>query len=244
MRKNTVKKVRKKEGCAVLPPILIVEDTPSLSAVWARALRREGYAVRVAASARNGLLQAKGCGLILLDILLPDGNGLDLCGRFKRISDAEILFVSSLTEDEQVAAGLDGGGDDYIRKPFSLTELLSRVRASFRRQGFFASADLASDRKNLSFVRRGETVLLTRQEHVLLQCFLSAKNEILSRNTLQKEVWGSAGEERDFRAVDTAVARLRKKLGLRPDGGAYIETVRGKGYRFSEEDGRCIKNSP
>ena len=111
-----------------------MEDDRALAGLMCRALRRAGCEVRMASTVREGLARAKGCGVVLLDILLPDGNGLEFCDRFRKIAGGEVLLVSSLVDEEEVVRGLNGGGDDYIRKPFSMQELVSRVLASLRRR--------------------------------------------------------------------------------------------------------------
>ncbi len=192
-----------------------------------RALKRAGYATRAAAGLREGLLKAKGCGVILLDVLLPDGNGLSYVSEFRRIGGGEVLIMSSLTGETEVTEGLEKGGDDYIRKPFSMQELVARVGVAYRRLG----GEMC-----------GFSETLTCLEQRLLQILMHAAGETLDRRTLYREVWGCQGGDVDSRSVDAAVVRLRKKIGLRSDGGQYIETVWGKGYRWNGEKMGCTRN--
>ncbi|HBE12560.1 MAG TPA: hypothetical protein DCY74_00175 [Clostridiales bacterium] len=200
-----------------------------------RALLKEGYIPRCASTGKEALSLAKGCSLVLLDIVLPDVHGLSLCAEFKHLTGGEIMVISSLTREEEVVAGLDVGVDDYIRKPFAMKELLSRVRASLRRRGIFLSREFQSDASSLTFIKKEGKTELTKQEYQLLQFFLRHPGKIIPKQVLMKEIWGWIYTQGNSRSVDMAVARLRKKTGLSSDGSPYIETIRGKGYLFREE---------
>ncbi len=223
--------------------ILIVEDEQDLLDTLEFNLQREGFATRRAASGRAGLEAAAlepPPDLVLLDLMLPDLPGTEVCRRLRASARTRAVPVIMLTaRDEEVdrVVGFEVGADDYVTKPFSVRELMLRVRAILRRAGGQVEEssrlehgelelDVAAHRVWVS----GEEVKLTALEFRLLSTLLSRAGRVQTRDTLLADVWGvQAGLT--TRTVDTHVTRLRKKLGA---VGTYIETLRGVGYRFRD----------
>lgn len=224
--------------------ILIVEDEADLAETLRYNLEQEGYEAKVAGSAGAALEVLAGAplpDLVLLDLMLPDLSGLELCRRLRREPRTEQVPVIMLTargEEVDRVVGFEVGADDYVVKPFSVRELLLRVAAVLRRAQARDAAETGATR--LAFGRLvldadahqvwvdGGEVHLTALEFRLLHTLLGRRGRVQTRERLLEDVWGYAPEV-TTRTVDTHVRRLREKLG---DAGAYVETVRGVGYRF------------
>ena len=225
--------------------VLIVEDEPDIAGLMKHALERgadlEVDIVATGAAALKSVVEDPP-GLVLLDLNLPFIDGLEVC-RLLRGREASaaipIIMVTARTSERERVAGLELGADDYVTKPFSLRELLARVRAVLRRPPQTASPQnagyrrgaLAIDFDAVSVRVSGAPVRLTRREFELLRFLVENRNRVLSRNRLLERVWG-LDREVDTRSVDVHVGRLRGKLG---HAGRQIETVIGMGYRFIEE---------
>jgi two-component system phosphate regulon response regulator PhoB len=221
--------------------ILIVDDEQDLVSTLEYNLSREGYETRSAHDGRTALALARERpvpDLILLDLMLPDMPGKDVCREIRTGTETKTIPVMMLTakgEETDRVIGFEIGADDYVVKPFSLRELLLRIRAILRR----AQADdrpedqttfglLTIDRVGHNVWVEGDPIELTALEFKLLETLLARKGRVQSRRQLLSDVWGIHAEV-TTRTVDTHVKRLRQKLG---DGGRYIETLRGVGYRF------------
>jgi two-component system phosphate regulon response regulator PhoB len=220
--------------------ILVVEDERDLAEVVAYNLTRSGFRVTTVETARDAFtaIEAEKPALVLLDLLLPDMSGVDVCRRLKHDAVTRAIPVVMLTakgEEQDRVRGFEVGADDYIVKPFSVRELLLRIQAVLRR-----ATDLGGERVTFGrlvvdeaehrvFVEDAE-VELTALELRLLTTLLSRRGRVQSRDVLLDDVWGSA--DVTARTVDTHVKRLRSKLG---SAGEYIETLRGVGYRFASE---------
>ena len=223
------------------PIILIVEDEKDLLSTLDYNLEREGYRTRTAATGAEALAQAfldPAPDLILLDLMLPDLPGTEVCRRLRadeRTRDVPVMMVTAKGSEIDRVVGFEIGADDYVVKPFSLRELLLRVRALLRR-----ARTVAEEGDELIFGRLrvdppGHRVwvdddekMLTALEFRLLTTFHARRGRVQTRETLLSDVWGYQADV-TTRTVDTHVKRLREKLG---DAGAYVETVRGVGYRF------------
>lgn len=228
--------------------ILIIEDDPDIALSLKYNLERSGpYKVDTAEDGVSGLRKAERTGpdLVLLDLNLPGMDGLEVCRRIRDRRDTAgtaIIMLTARTDEAQKIDGLDAGADDYVSKPFSVKELLARVRAQLRRTELSGTKD-GQD----SVLRSGGTVVdlegrmvavdekavdLTRKEFDLLTALLKNRGRVLTRNRLLEHVWGYdyPGETR---TVDVHIRRLRQKLG--DDAGAAIETVVGVGYRYRSE---------
>ena len=216
--------------------LLLVDDDAVLTAALRRGLTAEGFAVEVAADGRDGLWRARESGydLILLDIMLPGGNGYHVCAELRRAGvTTPILMLTAKDGDLDEAEGLDTGADDYLRKPFSFPVLVARVHALLRRAALGEPApvevgDLRLDLRARRVVRDGAELPLTAREFALLAFLIRRAGRIVSKADILSGVWHDAFEG-DPNVVEVYVARLRRKLG---DGGARIETVRGMGYRL------------
>ena len=223
-------------------PILVVDDDPKIVSLVKTYLEREGMRVITAADGRAALdayteYQPR---LIVLDLMLPELDGLALMRIVRERSDVPIVMVSARGSVADRVLGIHEGADDYLAKPFSPAELVVRVQAVMRRargdglpsrRGTLAHADLAIDLDRIE-VRRGEEVLaLTPAEFRLLVALVQARGRVLSRQALLDSLYGAAQGEALERTVDVHIGRLRDKLGEEIDEPRYIATVRGIGYR-------------
>lgn len=221
--------------------ILLIEDNPDILRANAAELRMAHYRVLQAETLQAGrvLVQQEHPDLILLDILLPDGNGLDYCREIFGRSAPRILFLSALHTPQDVIAGLRAGGDDYMTKPYLMQELLARVEAILRRPKMDApqqepaplrigtlEVNPTADRAYL----RGEDMLLTPKELSLLQILLASKGQFIASTELYERLWGM--EALDTRPVRQHIYNLREKLG--EDAPVLIESKQGRGYRIVE----------
>jgi two-component system phosphate regulon response regulator PhoB len=230
--------------------ILIVEDERDLAATLAYNLEREGYQTRTALDGQAALelvCEEPVPDLVLLDLMLPDISGTEVCRRLRqdeRSRQVPVIMVTAKGEEIDRVVGFEVGADDYVTKPYSIRELLLRVRAILRRANNdepvaatrLEFGDIVVDTAAHRVMLLGDEVQLTALEFKLLQTFMMRKGRVQSREVLLNDVWGIHASVMT-RTVDTHVKRLREKLG---DAGAYIETLRGVGYRFKsrpdEED--------
>jgi DNA-binding response OmpR family regulator len=215
------------------PRILLVEDEPRLARPLVAALRRHGYEVLHVANAA-GALTAPACDLILLDLGLPDRDGLRVCAELReRGDDVPIVMLTARSEEAQRVAGLRGGADDYLVKPFGFAELEARIQAVLRRAGprrpkRYVVGDLVVDLASRTAYARGEPLGLSRKEYQLLAALVAEPAGFVHRRErLLLDVWNTA-EPGDSRTLDVHVAALRSKLA----GFVAVETVRGVGYRL------------
>ena len=222
--------------------ILIVEDERPIREMIAFGLRRAGFEVREAEDSRSAraAVADRRPDLLLIDWMLPDTSGLELTRSFKRERDTRELPVIMLTaraEESDKIAGLDGGADDYITKPFSPRELLARINALLRRASgqeegeSLAIGSLVLDRAAHRVTAAGKSVTLGPTEYRLLEFFMSHAERVYSREQLLDRVWGGNVYVEE-RTVDVHIRRLRKALEPYASDG-LIQTVRGSGYRFS-----------
>lgn len=224
--------------------ILIVEDETDLVTALEYNLRREGYRTNAVTTGEGALKAVRADAapdLVLLDLMLPDTSGLDVCRHLKQDSRTRAVPVLMLTakgEEIDRVVGFEVGADDYVVKPFSVRELMLRVRALLRRsQGpKDESTQLSHGPIRLDITAHEvwvseQRVRLTALEFRLLHTFLTRRGRVQTRETLLEDVWGICPDV-ETRTVDTHVKRLRQKLG---EGGDFIRTVRGVGYRFSKD---------
>jgi two-component system, OmpR family, response regulator RegX3 len=222
--------------------ILVVEDEPALAESIGYNLEREGYRVVLAADGSSGLRQFRRepPHLILLDLMIPEIPGLDLCRMIRAESDVPIIVLTAKGAESDKVVGLELGADDYVTKPFSVRELVARVRANLRRAGMSAGsgavlsvAGLVIDPERHTLKVRGEPVELTPKEFAVLQLLVERKGRLLTRDFLLDQVWGP-----EFAGVPTTldvhIRRLREKVEQDPKAPAHICTVRGLGYKFVE----------
>lgn len=220
--------------------ILLVEDEVSIARFVELELTHEGYTVTKAEDGRQGLALAEGNGfdLVLLDIMLPGLNGLEVLRRLRKTSDVPVIMLTARDAVMDKVTGLDMGADDYITKPFSIEELLARIRTALRRKNAQALPQLVIGPLVLDVARHtltvaGENVDLTGREFSLLQVLMENKDIVLTRDVLMERVWGYdyLGETN---VVDVYIRYLRAKIGEKA-GQQLIHTVRGLGYVVREE---------
>ena len=220
--------------------ILIVEDEEKIARFLELELQHEGYSVQKAADGRTGLELAQGGGfdLVLLDVMLPQLSGLEVLRRLRKTSQLPVILLTARDAVSDKVSGLDMGADDYVTKPFSIEELLARIRGTLRKsvpQQSTSAADsrlccgeLVMDTASHTVHYAGEAVELTKREFELLELLLRNKNIVLSRESFLEQVWGYdyVGETN---VVDVYIRYLRSKLDDRY-GVQLVETVRGVGY--------------
>ncbi|HPU00516.1 MAG TPA: response regulator transcription factor [Bacillota bacterium] len=216
--------------------LLLVEDDAFLRDGLCEMLRREGYAVDCAESCREArrLVTENSYRLIILDIMLPDGSGLDLCTAWRSSGcHTPILFLTARDEEVEIVRGLDAGADDYMTKPFRLAELLSRIRALLRRNqpAVYETDGLRIDLENRSVYCGDQQLYLTPTEFQLLAALVRNTGKVLTRKILLQTIWDDAGLYIDDNTLSVHIRRLRKKIGE-----DRIRTVRGVGYRWAGED--------
>ncbi len=228
------------------PRILFVEDEDSISEPFSQALERSGFQTTVARTAAGALEAAERLApdLVLLDLRLPDGDGRDVCRRLRRTSDVPIIMVTASGTETDKIVGLELGADDYVVKPFSSREVISRIRAVLRRTAGTGPApeapvrvgelevDFAARRALLS----GEDVHLARKEFDLLAELVGHAGHVVRREDLMSRVW-DVNWFGSTKTLDVHIRALRRKLGDDAATPRYIETVRGVGFRFAAPEG-------
>jgi two-component system response regulator RegX3 len=229
------------------PTILLVEDERAITEPLAEALEREGFVSTIAGTAAEAIEKANGSmpDLVLLDIELPDGSGLDVCRELRRRTEVPIIMLTARGAESDRVAGLELGADDYIVKPFSAREVMARVRAVLRRTspgngGANGTERITIGDLNLDTARHevrlaGEPLELSRKEFELLRVLMKGAGSVITREALIEDVWdmnwfGST------KTLDVHISGLRRKLRDDPKEPRYIHTVRGVGFRFSGTD--------
>ena len=222
--------------------ILIIEDEPDIRKTLEYNISREGYKVVCASSLSEGKehINSSDFSLILLDLMLPDGSGLDLCREIKSDKDKSstpIIILTAKDDEVDKVVGFELGADDYVTKPFSVRELILRIKAVLKRgaekketlevQRQFG--ELIMDIDSHEVFVNNEQIILTALEFRLLRQLVDRRGRVQSRDQLLSDVWGYSSEV-TTRTVDTHIKRLREKLGTM---GKYVQTIRGVGYKFS-----------
>jgi two-component system, OmpR family, response regulator RegX3 len=224
------------------PRVLVVEDETSLSDSVRYNLEREGFTVTVAENGARALerFRAEPFSLVILDLMLPELSGLDVCRAIRAESDVPIIMVTAKDSEADKVAGLELGADDYVTKPFSVRELVSRVRANLRRQQMRPPAGdeevlrggpVEMDVATHEVLVGGEGIAFPPKEFELLEAFLRRKGRLLTRDFLIEEVWGP-GYFGDTKTLDVHVKRLRRKIEGDAHRPVHLVTVRGLGYKF------------
>jgi len=228
------------------PSVLVVEDEESIQRGLCDVLAFHGYSPRGVGTGEDGLREALGGGyeIVILDVMLPGMSGLDVCERVRaERPEQAILMLTARGSEGDVLEGFERGADDYVTKPFSVSELLARVKALARRvappepeRERFGFGAWVIDPSSLRATRGDESVDLSPRELAILRLFARERGRIVSRRMLLHEVWGFSNPERiETRTVDMQIGKLRRKID--GDPAALIETVRGAGYRYSPPEG-------
>jgi two-component system response regulator RegX3 len=226
--------------------VLLVEDEESITAPLSEALSREGFETVIAGTAAEALELAgsRSPDLVLLDLGLPDGSGLDVCRELRSRSTVPIIMVTARGEETDRIVGLEVGADDYVVKPFSAREVVARIRAVLRRTAappptplgeVVELGDVRIDRARRSATLAGEQLELARKEFDLLQLLVDNAGTVVKRERLIDEVWDTNWFG-STKTLDVHVSALRKKLSDDPSTPRYIHTVRGVGFRFAGSD--------
>lgn len=222
--------------------ILIIEDEPDIRKTIEYNLSREGFEILTSASLKEGKeLLDKSFSLLVLDLMLPDGSGLDLCRELKsnqELMNIPIVILTAKDDEVDKVVGFELGADDYVTKPFSVRELILRIKAILKRGSSQKNetveierqfGDLVIDIDSHEVFVNKEQISLTALEFRLLSQLIDRRGRVQSRDQLLSDVWGYSAEV-TTRTVDTHIKRLREKLGTM---GKYVQTIRGVGYKFS-----------
>ena len=225
--------------------ILIVEDEKNIAVTMQYNLRREGYEAEIAGDGGLGLTRALSgeFDLILLDIMLPVMDGFSVCERIRQRSQVPIIFVTAREDEKDKIFGLDTGADDYVTKPFSYKELLSRIRANIRRSSqeivpkkessaaeTVEIGDLMIDSERYLVTKGGEPIELSKKDYDFIAFLAANVGKAYSRENLLEEIWGYDDYYGDIRTVDVTVCRIRNKIEKDPAKPEYLMTKRGVGY--------------
>jgi DNA-binding response OmpR family regulator len=223
----------------VKPRILVVEDEPAISEPLAENLDREGFDAEVAGTidAAREAYGRQTPDLILLDVMLPDGDGRDLAREIRRESDVPIIMLTARGEEIDRVLGLELGADDYVVKPFSMRELTARIRAIMRRgratdrRGPVQIGDLRLDPASRTLTKAEAPIELAAKEYDLLQMLMTNAGQVLKREEIMDEVWDPHWFG-PTKTLDVHISWLRKKIEDDPSRPRYITTIRGVGFRF------------
>ncbi len=234
--------------------LLLLEDDVSLIDGLAYSLKKNGFGLDVAQTVAEAYryLESGEYDLLLLDITLPDGTGFDVCSRVREAENpVPIIFLTALDEEVNIVRGLDGGGDDYITKPFRLGELCSRIRALLRRSSLnpasafaanrnllgkdssqLSSGDITIETASCRACLKGKPLELTGAEYRLLLLLINNAGNILTRNAILDALWDGNGNFVDDNTLSVYIRRLREKIEENPSKPEHLLTVRGVGYRW------------
>lgn len=228
-----------------MPRVMIVEDDAAVRDILTIALEREGMTVEAVGDGETALARISSSGpspdLVLLDIMLPGVDGVTVCQELRRSSDVPVIMLTAREGERNVVVGLEVGADDYVTKPVSPAEVVSRVRAHLRRRRMDAQtasmryefSDLVVDLSRRHVWARGERVELTTTEFEILSFLAAHPGWVYTRKQIMQHLW-DGDFYGDVRSADVHVQRIRKKIEPDPKNPRYIHTVRGMGYRFSD----------
>lgn len=221
--------------------ILLIEDEESIADILSYALRKEGFRVHSAATGKDGIRLFEGVdpAIVILDLMLPDMTGFDICKKFTTNSTVPILMLTARDDIVDKVLGLELGADDYMTKPFDVREVIARVKVLLRRQqgsnvtsSIQVSEHVRIETRSHTVYKNGEVIALKPKEYELLLLFAQHKNRVFTREEILDTIWDYAYDG-DIRTVDVHVQRIRKKLGT--SQLPIIETVFGVGYRMKGE---------
>ena len=215
--------------------IFLLEDDAFLRDGLSEMLQKEGYITKCASTCGEAkvLLSGSRFNLIIFDVMLPDGSGLDLCTEIRKAdTNIPILFLTACDDEIQIVRGLDAGADDYVTKPFKLQELLSRIRALLRRNSnlIMKSKDIVINPQNITVMKNGKNIFVTPTEFQILSILIRNNGIIVTRNTLLQNIWDDNNNFIDDNTLSVHISQLREKIGAE-----HIVTIRGVGYRWEEQ---------
>jgi DNA-binding response OmpR family regulator len=233
-------------GTEAAARILLVDDERAIQKLLAYPLQRDGYDVVAAHDGREALdrFAAEPFDLVVLDVMLPRVDGIEVCRRLRARSQVPIIMLTARDDEVDKVLGLEIGADDYITKPFSVREFRSRIRAALRRtemqraqptaEAPIVAGDLRIEFQRREVTLRGDPVTLTYAEFEILAALARSPGAVLTRETLLESLWGDSAY-RDPRTIDVHIRHLREKIERDPSSPEYLCTVRGVGYRFRED---------
>jgi two-component system KDP operon response regulator KdpE len=220
--------------------VLVVDDEPQILRALGTTLRGAGYDVQTAATAQAALASAAAHPpeAVILDLVLPDGSGTDVCRELRTWTDAPVVVLSAVGDEREKVAALDAGADDYVTKPFGVDELLARLRAVLRRSGptlepVITVGELSIDVPNRSVTRNGSRIKLSPHEFDLLRVLAQNRGKLLTHRALLREVWGPSYQV-EAHYIHVYVSNLRRKIEPDPSRPRYVLTEPGAGYRLVE----------
>lgn len=222
--------------------ILVVDDEPQILRALQTNLRGAGYEVDTAETAKEALANAamRPPDAVILDLVLPDGRGTDVCRELRQWTDVPIIVLSAVGEEREKVAAFDAGADDYVTKPFGIDELLARLRAALRRavpsgESVIDVGELRIDLEKQSVHQDGKLLSLTPHEFALLRYFAQNRGKLLTHLSILRAVWGPSYQT-ESHYIHVYVSQLRRKLERDPARPRYVLTEPGAGYRFVDPD--------
>lgn len=229
--------------------ILIVEDEKTIAEILLFNIKKNGFDAKAVYDGGAGLEEALSgkYDLILLDLMLPVMDGFEICKKVREVSDTPIIMLTAREEEADKVMGLEVGADDYMTKPFSINELLSRIKANIRRysnemvtrkitDNVIKAGKLTINNESYEVTKGNVKLDLTKKEYEVIAFLAKNMGKVYSREQLMEEIWGYDGFYGDMRTVDVTVARLRKKLEDNPALPEYIQTKKGIGYFFAKPE--------
>lgn len=220
--------------------ILIVEDNKEIAENLSILLKENGFSIKTISKQAEleKILEENIFDLVLLDLILPDGNGYSICTTIKNKMDIPIIILTAMKDEYSIVTGFDVGADDYISKPFKPLELISRIKNQLRRYkkspSIFKISNIKVDAIKGSLLKNDKEIILSALEYRLLLVFINHQGEIMTRNRLLEEIWDVSGEFVNDNTLTVYIKRLREKIEDNPTNPTIIKTIRGIGYKIGE----------
>lgn len=220
--------------------ILIVEDNKEIAENLSILLKENGFSIKTISKQAEleKILEENIFDLVLLDLILPDGNGYSICTTIKNKMDIPIIILTAMKDEYSIVTGFDVGADDYISKPFKPLELISRIKNQLRRYkkspSIFKISNIKVDAIKGSVLKNDKEIILSVLEYRLLLVFINHQGEIMTRNRLLEEIWDVSGEFVNDNTLTVYIKRLREKIEDNPTNPTIIKTIRGIGYKIGE----------
>ena len=220
--------------------ILIVEDNKEIAENLSILLKENGFSIKTISKQAEleKILEENIFDLVLLDLILPDGNGYSICTTIKNKMDIPIIILTAMKDEYSIVTGFDVGADDYISKPFKPLELISRIKNQLRRYkkspSIFKISNIKVDAIKGSILKNDKEIILSALEYRLLLVFINHQGEIMTRNRLLEEIWDVSGEFVNDNTLTVYIKRLREKIEDNPTNPTIIKTIRGIGYKIGE----------